>query len=406
MTTQNRNIMNPNLPYYGDVWNAFIKACEVPTIYYFMNEGQFPLPSLPENGLSFLLTDVLEVFKNEESMLHINGPIVVVGDLHGHLLDLFRIFNIYGKPSTTKYLFLGDIVDRGEFSLETITMILLAKILFPKNVFVIRGNHEFNQMGEQFGFLKEILEMYHSISIFNLFNRVFSYFPIAAVINKKYLSLHGGIGPTMFSLKQIEAVQRPVVNFDSQLESSILWSDPTLDINTFMASSRGIGYHFGQDSTESFLKETGMEAIIRGHECIASGVQTLFNNKVITVFSASDYCGVTGNFSGILEITIKGKIVPRISPPIPYLYRRNVKFTVVKRKIVSVSSSPQFDPKITPDGQFSQLPGVYTPKKTVYSREKPHIKLLKLRTKKSAPSSKLKNSSQIPKSKSFDEGLN
>ena len=397
-----------NLAFYKDLWDAYMRICNLPVLSFFLNPDTILFPSITENSLSFLLTDALEIFKQEEVLLKIEAPIFVVGDLHGHLIDLFRIFTLHGKPDKQKYLFLGDIVDRGEFSMETIIFVLLAKILYPQNVFIIRGNHEFDQMGEQFGFMNEILERYRNMASYNLFNRVFSYIPMAAVINKKYLCLHGGIGPTMFSMNQIESIQRPIVNFDSQLEASILWSDPSLAIRTFKQSSRGIGYLYGEDSTESFLKETGMEAIIRGHECVMGGIQYLFNKKVVTVFSASDYCGITGNSSGVLEIDQSGTFVPHISPPIPYLYKRNVKFIQIKRKIVSVSSSPTFDSQHTSRAlpQLNDSP-LKNQKTVILSKDRPHIKIMKLNGRNT--STKIRNNPskrQIPKSNSFNEGLN
>lgn len=327
-------------PLYEELWRCYKQAIDTPVISFFIDGNVASIPTLNEVSMSRFLEDAMKIVQEDPMVMRLTGPIVIVGDLHGHILDLFRIFHTHGYPDKTKYLFLGDIVDRGEFSLETLTLVLLTKILFPQNVFIIRGNHEFQPMCEQFGFKEEVNERYKSYMLFNQFNMVFNYLPLAAVVNGDLLCIHGGIGPNFFTLKQIESIERPLATFVSPVETSILWSDPCTEISDFAPSTRGIGNLFGENATSAFLKESGMRAIIRGHECVAKGVDTKFENCVITVFSASNYCGISGNSSGVIEVNACGAIIPKISPPIPYLLRSKVKFVTVKKLIGTTKSAP------------------------------------------------------------------
>ena len=185
---------------------------------------------LPKFQISYLLNLIFEVkniFQSEPILLTISSPIVVIGDLHGHFLDLIRILQIYGLPITKQLLFLGDFVDRGEFSIETIVYIYLLKYHFPDNVKIIRGNHEFEYICSTSGFLNEINGFYGEPQLFYAFMESFSYFPIAAVIDNSILAVHGGIGPSLETVDQIKELERPLVEFGDDLLDSLLWSDPS-----------------------------------------------------------------------------------------------------------------------------------------------------------------------------------
>ena len=324
-----------------DTYVAFKRNSELPTISFFMGNGSVTFPLLSSDSLTSFLEFIVTIFSKEPNILRLNGPLIVVGDLHGHILDLFRIFHLYGYPDTTKYLFLGDLIDRGEFSLETVLFILLAKFLYPDNVYIIRGNHEFPSMGQKFGFMDEILDVYPNTNIFSNFMNVFSHFPIGAMINNEILCIHAGLGPSITSISSIENVPKPLTYFDTPTESAILWSDPSDNVKGYVKSTRGLGYMYGSDVIKEFLKNNKLRCLIRGHECCDSGVQRHFDKSVITVFSASNYCGTTSNPSGVLLINEKCDIVPRVSVPIPYLKRSAISLSSIKRTVRVIKSTPQ-----------------------------------------------------------------
>ena len=270
---------------------------------YISRRRKLILPKVPQVLLSQICQSAGDLFGKDDVCLQLNMNIVVVGDLHGHILDLFRILNRFGMPPACNYLFLGDIVDRGEFSIETITLIMIMKILFPSNIYVIRGNHEFGEMCNYCGFFAELYKLYGNTNLESSFLRAFSLMPLSAIIWRSYLCVHGGIGPSLTSIEQLKALKRPVSEFNSDVLLSIMWSDPDNGVSSYEPSPRGSGYLFGENQLSEFLKNNELTMLIRGHECMRDGVMTQLNGLCTTVFSASFYCGLGPNQAGVLCVT-------------------------------------------------------------------------------------------------------
>ena len=276
------------------------------------------LPLIKAREISDVLMKVEAIFKSEPVMLEIASPITVVGDLHGHFLDLIRIFKEYGMPPSRNYLFLGDYVDRGEFSTETVTLLFCLKILYPNNVYLIRGNHEFDALCKNGGFYEELSDIYGNTDLYPKFLEAFSYMPISAIIDKNILCIHGGLGPSLYSTYQLKELKRPINEFEEDsILGSILWSDPKDTCDNYQDSVRGSGYFFGESAFKEFADSQKITTIIRAHECVLSGFQTHFNGRLMTVFSASNYCGLVGNLSAVLMIN-DGDITPKALMPLGY----------------------------------------------------------------------------------------
>jgi protein phosphatase len=252
---------------------------------------------------------------------------VIVGDLHGHFLDLCRILKKFQYPNGFKYLFLGNLVDRGEFSFETILLILLLKYLYPSSVFIIRGNHEFDSMCSICGFQTEIEALYTNRYAYDLFLDIFSELPLAVLLQQNILFVHGGLSPDLKKIEQIKEIKKPLTFFDSSIISGLLWSDPMQIQSVFREGPRGRGYIFGQEEVKLFNKQNNLNLIIRGHECIPQGNRFIFENQFVTVFSASNYCGAAENSSGVLIISNSGEIQKRAFSIFKYLRRKDVVFT-------------------------------------------------------------------------------
>ena len=297
------------------------------------------LPLIPRNAVYNVVKEATALFKVEPSLLRINGPLSVIGDLHGHLLDLMRIVQNQGLPSSEcKYLFLGDIVDRGEFNFETMFFILLLKVNYPSQVFAIRGNHEFQCMAQQCGFFAEVNECYKGSDVFKEFVNTFNQLPIAAVIDQKYFCVHGGIGPDVDSLDQIDNIKRPIREFaDNPIITSLLWSDPSEAVESFSPSVRGTGYVYGKKALDAFLKKNKMSLMIRAHQCIQTGIEKMHDGKLITVFSASNYCGYSANNGGMLFIDKDENINTIIFDPLRYIKRREALFVQVSESFIKPS---------------------------------------------------------------------
>ena len=221
--------------------------------------------------------------------------ITVCGDTHGQYYDVMNIFSINGYPSSrTPYLFNGDFVDRGSFSVEVILTMLLFKMSDPTCVHLHRGNHETKNMNKIYGFEGEVKAKYDD-KIFELFLEVFSYMPLASVVGGKVFVTHGGL-PTEpgVTLSDIRKIKRGCEPPNSGLMSDLLWADPQ-PFPGKSPSKRGVGFSFGPDVTESFLKLNGLQLLVRSHEVKDEGYLVEHGGKTITVFSAPNYCDTMGN---------------------------------------------------------------------------------------------------------------
>ncbi|KAK8870673.1 hypothetical protein M9Y10_008560 [Tritrichomonas musculus] len=308
---------------YQDIFNFYFQVIQNLNMADPYGSGQSNLvfPIIPINILVQLNQTVSQIFSKEPYLLNICCDVNVVGDLHGHIFDLFRILRTIGFPPDKNYLFLGDFVDRGEFSLETITFIFILKVLFPKNIFIIRGNHEFADMYSRCGFSNELENVYNNPIVSVSFNAAFAEMPLAALVNDSTLCLHGGIGPEFSTLGQINDIKRPLFGYDNALVSSLVWSDPSPQVATFAPSARGLGYLFGSASLNCFLKSQALYLIVRGHECVKNGIEFALDSKIVTVFSASNYCGMLGNKSGVLVLKEDGTHEAFTFPALPYIKR-------------------------------------------------------------------------------------
>jgi protein phosphatase len=294
---------------------------EVPPSEFEKEQFKLTLPVIPLPVLKSLCDVVRKTFSSEPMLLHFTEPVVIVGDLHGHLLDLLRTLRVIGPPPVRTYLFLGDLVDRGEFSTETFELIFILKAMFPRNVYCIRGNHEFAQMIEHGGFSEELLTIYHTPEAEPWVLDAFAWMPIAAVIGGAVLCVHGGIGPELQTLSQLAEVQRPLLDYDTALVQGLLWSDPSPAIDTFQPNSRGIGYLYGSASLANFLATQGLKYLVRGHECVENGVEVQLERRLFTVFGASTYSGQGTNKAGIMIVRPDASKEIVVFPPIPYMNR-------------------------------------------------------------------------------------
>lgn len=305
-----------------------------------MVSGRFFLTAQEIGSLCF---KVLEIVKSQPMVLQVRAPIKVYGDLHGQFTDLLRMFAKYGSPEieggdieTTDYLFLGDFVDRGSYSLETIVLLFALKCQYPDQIHLIRGNHEDGTINALYGFKDECRrridndEPDNPNSAWNLFNSVFEWLPCGAVIDGRVLCIHGGIGGSIESVSDIESLPRPLkvsqspTTMEEQKVTDLLWSDPT-DSDSMsgvclneMRDPDGSGRitKFGPDRVEKFLaRNAPLQLIIRAHECVMDGFERFANGKLITVFSATDYCGHHKNAGALLFIRRDLTVVPKLIYP-------------------------------------------------------------------------------------------
>mmetsp|Transcript_7183 Transcript_7183/g.10507 ORF Transcript_7183/g.10507 Transcript_7183/m.10507 type:complete len:511 (+) Transcript_7183:198-1730(+) len=250
-----------------------------------------------------LLIHCKRYFESQSSLMRLSLPesnpgdephITVCGDTHGQFYDVLTIFKMNGYPSATNpYLFNGDFVDRGSFSIEVILTFLLFKMACPECIYLTRGNHETKNMNRIYGFEGEAKAKYDD-KIFELFLEVFCHLPLAAVIENKVFVTHGGIPVDPCSLEEINKVKRGCEPPEKGIMSDLLWADPQ-PMPGKSPSKRGVGFSFGPDITKAFLEQNNLELIVRSHEAKEEGYVIEHDGKIITIFSAPNYCDSMGN---------------------------------------------------------------------------------------------------------------
>ncbi|RFU81674.1 serine threonine- phosphatase pp1 [Trichoderma arundinaceum] len=282
---------------------------------------------LLETEIRFLCTKAREIFISQPILLELEAPIKICGDIHGQYYDLLRLFEYGGFPPEANYLFLGDYVDRGKQSLETICLLLAYKIKYPENFFILRGNHECASINRIYGFYDECKRRYN-IKLWKTFTDCFNCLPIAAIIDEKIFTMHGGLSPDLNSMEQIRRVMRPTDIPDCGLLCDLLWSDPDKDITGWSENDRGVSFTFGPDVVSRFLQKHDMDLICRAHQVVEDGYEFFSKRQLVTLFSAPNYCGEFDNAGAMMSVDESLLCSFQVRPPqLPYrqlfLPRRN-----------------------------------------------------------------------------------
>lgn len=256
---------------------------------------------LPEGTIRLLCQVSREVFMQEGVLLELGAPMNIFGDIHGQYEDLLRHFDSLGYPPDIACLFMGDYVDRGRKSLETICLLLAYKIKYPDKMYLLRGNHESASINRIYGFYDECKRRYN-IKLWKTFTDCFNCLPIAAVVESTIFCSHGGLSPDLHDFDQLRSLERPMDVPDEGLVCDLLWSDPDEDITGWGENDRGVSWTFGGDVVRSFLEKHDLSLVARAHQVVEEGYRFFEKRKLVTLFSAPNYCGEFDNAGGVLVV--------------------------------------------------------------------------------------------------------
>ncbi|KAG9218486.1 hypothetical protein CCMSSC00406_0008839 [Pleurotus cornucopiae] len=245
---------------------------------------------ISEEQVKRLCLKAREILIEEGNVQAVDSPVTICGDIHGQFFDLMELFKVGGFCPETNYLFMGDFVDRGFYSVETFLLLLALKVRYPERITLIRGNHESRQITQVYGFYDECQRKFGgSANVWRWCCEVFDYLALGAVVDGRVFCVHGGLSPSLQSVDQIRAIDRKQeVPHDGPM-CDLLWSDPD-DIKGWGLSPRGAGFLFGADITKAFAHANAIDLIARAHQLAMEGYKLMFDRTIVTVWSAPNYC--------------------------------------------------------------------------------------------------------------------
>uniref|UniRef100_A0A8R1DVI0 Serine/threonine-protein phosphatase n=1 Tax=Caenorhabditis japonica TaxID=281687 RepID=A0A8R1DVI0_CAEJA len=334
----------------------FVKRILGKLIFQWKHKTSMELFSAAE--LAELCVRARELFWADPIYLQLKAPLNVLGDIHGQFDDLLAMFDIRGWPLTDdefreisellaleademtklsksqsksviplqavpsrsvagadtdeeteegkfkRYLFLGDYVDRGAYSMEVVILLCALKLAHPTRVFLLRGNHESRSVNGQYGFYREVVYRYDA-QLYECFQNMFNVLPFCAIIEGAIMCMHGGISGDLHDFDQFSAYQRPVEVSDTGVLADLTWADPEPSILEYAPSPRGVSYLFGRTALRAFLKKHNLRLVVRGHQVVQDGYEFFDDRRLVTIFSAPNYCGQNDNTAVILSVDKK-----------------------------------------------------------------------------------------------------
>uniref|UniRef100_A0A8C3RZK3 Serine/threonine-protein phosphatase n=1 Tax=Chelydra serpentina TaxID=8475 RepID=A0A8C3RZK3_CHESE len=271
---------------------------------------------LPENDLKRLCDYVCDLLLEESNVQPVSTPVTVCGDIHGQFYDLCELFRTGGQVPDTNYIFMGDFVDRGYYSLETFTYLLALKAKWPDRITLLRGNHESRQITQVYGFYDECQTKYGNANAWRYCTKVFDMLTVAALIDEQILCVHGGLSPDIKTLDQIRTIERNQEIPHKGAFCDLVWSDPE-DVDTWAISPRGAGWLFGAKVTNEFVHINNLKLICRAHQLVHEGYKFMFDEKLVTVWSAPNYCYRCGNIASIMVFKDVNTREPKLFRAVP-----------------------------------------------------------------------------------------
>merc|ERR1712000_775015 len=256
---------------------------------------------ITETQVKDLCAKAREILLREGNVVQVSAPVTICGDIHGQHYDLMELFEVGGTIPEYNYLFLGDFVDRGLYSVETFLLLLALKVRYPNRITLLRGNHESRSITQVYGFYDECLRKYGSVNVWQYCTEVFDYLALAALIDNTIFCVHGGLSPSISTIDQIRLIDRKQeVPHDGPM-CDLLWSDPE-EQSGWALSPRGAGFLFGEEVVTQFNQANSVSLIARAHQLVMEGYKYMFSEGLVTVWSAPNYCYRCGNVAAVLQL--------------------------------------------------------------------------------------------------------
>ncbi|KAL3576472.1 hypothetical protein D5086_021755 [Populus alba] len=294
---------------------------------------------LKESEVKALCLKAMEILVEESNVQRVDAPVTICGDIHGQFYDMKELFKVGGDCPKTNYLFLGDFVDRGFYSVETFLLLLALKVRYPDRITLIRGNHESRQITQVYGFYDECLRKYGSVNVWRYCTDIFDYLSLSALIENKVFSVHGGLSPAISTLDQIRTIDRKQEVPHDGAMCDLLWSDPEDMVDGWGLSPRGAGFLFGGSVVTSFTHANNIDYICRAHQLVMEGYKWMFRNQIVTVWSAPNYCYRCGNVAAILELDENLNKQFRVFDAAPQVYLGATSYALSTSSYVIVMST-------------------------------------------------------------------
>lgn len=269
------------------------------------------LPS--ESKVEQLTSSLRSVLLEEQTVVKLKGNVVIFGDIHGNFEFLVSVMNAIQFTNDTKFLFLGNYVDKGSASVETMLYLTLLKLQCPERVILLRGNHENRRISYAYGFFEQSIKKYGTDNVWRYFTDLFDYLPIAATVNETFFCVHSGLSKKLQTINQLRMIDRVEETPTEGLLCDLLWSDPS-DGSGWGANERGYGCTYGRDVFEEFMTRNSFKTMIKGNEFAQSGVSKRWDNKLISVWSAPVSEGQTSSKGAILTVDSASNVTVQTFP--------------------------------------------------------------------------------------------
>ncbi|EAS04969.2 ser/thr phosphatase family protein (macronuclear) [Tetrahymena thermophila SB210] len=257
---------------------------------------------LPKKALLYLCECALEQLQNQDKLINLKSPVTVVGDLNGQFQDLQEIFQIGGRVPDTNYLFLGNYINKGHYSIECFSYLIALKLRYPSRITLLRGSHETTSTSKIYGFYDECNNKYGSIDIWKAFLSVFECLPLSAVIENEVFCVHAGLSHQINDISQILNVKDDESSLVQQGPAyHLLWNEPEESEGQWTFSESISQIYFGKQVTKKFLHKNNLKLILRAHEYQKNGYNFMHDKKLCSIFSAPNQDASSKSLGSFVE---------------------------------------------------------------------------------------------------------